>query len=138
MIYNFDDYNEIAYIEKEGNYTLKIIGVAKDSNGDVTQMTANGNEFHKYVCENQEHERINVTLYIIEKAMWKYKAFLTALGIDTKGFQFDTETFDPESLVGKKFVGEVRRQADKMNVETGQLEPSKYYEVAKFYTVDRA
>lgn len=131
--FNLDDIQEQSYLETEGQHTLKIIKVAEDEDGNTTQVTANGNEFHKYVCETQNHEKIYVTLYILEKAMWKYKAFLSALGLDTKGLVFDSDTFDPESLVGKFFIGEVKRCPDKLNIETGLKEQSKYFEVVKFY-----
>lgn len=134
--FNLDDVKENSYIEKEGTYTLKIVKVAEDDDGCTTQMTANGNEFHKYICETKEGEKISVTLYLVDKAMWKYKAFLSACGIDTNGFVFDTDDFDPESLIGKKFKGEVRRCPAKINVETGAKEESKYFEVAKFYPIE--
>ena len=53
---------------------------------------------------------------------------------DTKGFVIDTEEFDPETLIGKKFVGEIRRCPAKINVETGVKEESKYFEIVKFYS----
>lgn len=132
--FNLDNVQESSYIDKEGIYTLKIVKVAGDEDGCTTQTTANGNEFHKYICETRDGEKISLTLYLVDKAMWKYKAFLTALGIDTKGFVIDTEEFDPETLIGKKFVGEIRRCPAKINVETGVKEESKYFEIVKFYS----
>lgn len=135
--FNLDDVKEQSYIEKEGNYTLKITGVATDTDGNTTQLSANkGTEFHKYICETKDGERIYVTQYITANSMWKYKAFLSACGINVKGFVMDTDEFDPETLVGKKFVGEVRRCPAKINVVTGEKEESKYYEVAKFMPVE--
>lgn len=131
--FNLDDVKEIKYIEQEGEHTLKIVKVAEDEFGNTTQVSANKNtEFHKYVCENREGEKINVTLYITENSMWKYKAFLSALGVNVKGFVMDTDKFDPETLVGKKFVGEVKRCAPKLNIATNEYEQSKYFEVVKF------
>lgn len=135
--YNLDDIKENSYIEKEGTYTLKVTKVAKDDDGNVTQISANKNtEFHKYICENKDGEMISITLYITENSMWKYRAFLSACGVNVKGFVFDTDTFVPETLVGKKFVGEVRRCAPKMNIVTGEKEESKYFEVVKFTPVE--
>jgi hypothetical protein len=135
-VYNFDDIQESKYIGTEGSYTLKIIKVAEDEFGNTTQVSANKNtEFHKYVCENQEHEKINVTLYITSNSMWKYRDFMKACGVDTKGFVMDTDKFDPETMVGKKFVGEVKRCAPKLNIATNEYEPSKYFEVVKFLPV---
>lgn len=135
-VFNLDEVQEQSYIDKEGTYTLKVVKVAEDEDGNTTQLTANGNEYHKYICETQEHERISLSLYLVAKAMWKYKAFLTACGVTTKGMVIDTDEFDPATLVGKKFVGEVRRCADVMDVETGEKVPSKYFEITKFYTVE--
>ena len=42
----------------------------------------------------------------------------------------------PQTLVGKKFIGEVQKQPDRLNVLTGMKEESKDYEVAKFYPVE--
>ena len=131
--FNLDDVKESKYIEQEGEHTLKIVKVAEDEFGNTTQVSANKNtEFHKYVCENREGEKINVTLYITENSMWKYKAFLSALGVNVKGFVMDTDEFDPETLVGKKFVGDVKRCAPKLNIATNEYEQSKYFEVVKF------
>lgn len=135
--FNLDDVKESKYIEQEGEHTLKIVKVAEDEFGNTTQVSANKNtEFHKYVCENKEGEKINVTLYITENSMWKYKAFLSALGVNVKGFVMDTEVFDPETLVGKKFIGSVSRCAPKLNIATNEYEQSKYFEVVKFMPVE--
>jgi hypothetical protein len=135
--FNLDDVKESKYIEQEGEHTLKIVKVAEDEFGNTTQVSANKNtEFHKYVCENREGEKINVTLYITENSMWKYKAFLSAIGVNVKGFVMDTDEFDPETLVGKKFVGEVKRCAPKLNIATNEYEQSKYFEVVKFMPVE--
>lgn len=132
--YNWDDIQETEYINEEGKYTLKIVDIAKDEDGNITQETANGKEFHKYICETKDKERINVTLYLVEKALWKYKSFVKALGLEAKG----NVNFDelPKSLVGRKFIGEVKRCAPKMNVETGEMEESKYFEVTKYYPIE--
>ena len=126
-IQNWDDVVETSYISEEGVYTLKVI---KHDSKD----TANGNECHVYTCQTKDGDQINVNLYLVEKALWKYKAFVKACGLEAKG----TVNFDelPKSLVGRKFKGEVKRQPDKLNVETGLPEPSKYFEVVKFYPVE--
>lgn len=126
-IQNWDDVVETSYINEEGRYTLKITKFE-------TKQTANGNECHVYLCENKEKEQIKVNLYLVDKALWKYKAFVKALGMEAKG-QVNFEEL-PKSLIGRKFIGEVKRQPDTINVETGLSEPSKYFEVAKFYPVE--
>lgn len=125
-ITNWDEIEESKYIDTEGSYTLKIVKFE-------SKETANGNECHVYTCETQDKEKINVNLYVVDKALWKYKNFIKACGLEAKGeINWDNLT---KSLIGKKFIGEVRRQPDKPNVVTGEMEQSKYFEVAKFYHV---
>lgn len=134
MVKNWDDITESSFIDEEGKYTFKIKEVVKNDAGEITQTTANGNSFHKYLCETQDGARINVSLYLVDKALWKYKAFVKACGLTTTGVvDFDTL---PNALVGRKFIGEVKRQPDRINVETGLPEQSKYFEVVKFYPVE--
>lgn len=126
-IKNWDDIVETSYIDEEGRYTLKIVSFDK-------KTTANGNDCHVFTCQNKEGAQINVNLYLVDKALWKYKAFVKALGLPTNG-NVDLDDL-PKTLIGRKFIGEVKRQPDKINVETGLPEPSKYFEVAKFYPVE--
>ena len=132
--FNLDDVKEQSYINAEGRYTLKIVDVAKDTDGCITQETATGTPFHKYVCEDRDGNRINNSLYMSEKAMWRYKSFLVAVGVDVKGMVIDTETFDPRTLIGKKFEADVVRCQPKLN-EKGEYEESKYFEIDKFYPI---
>ena len=125
-IFNWDDIQEKAYIEEEGRYTLKIMSFEN-------KTTASGNECHNYTCQTKDGEQINVSLYLTEKSMWKYKNFVKACGLLTEGPVNLTEL--PKQLIGKKFEGEVKRQADKLNVETGEYEKSKYFEVVKYFRV---
>ena len=133
-IKNWDDIVESSYINEEGKYTLKIVEVVKDENGNATLTSANGKEYHKYVCQTKEGEKISVSLYLVDNALWKYKAFVKACGLPTTGM-VDFNTL-PQMLLGRKFIGEVKRQPDKINVETGLPEQSKYFDVAKFYPVE--
>lgn len=133
-IFNWDDVQETSYINQEGTYTLKIIDAAKDDEGNVTQTSANGKPFHRYICETQDHEKISVSLYLIENAMWKYKAFVKACGLEAKG-GVDLTTL-PFKLIGRKFIGEVKKQPARQNVVTGVVEESKYYEVVKFLPIE--
>lgn len=124
MLKNWDDYAENEYINQEGRYLLKIIGFEE-------KTTANDKVCHVFSCENIDHEKINVNLYLVDKAMWKYKMFVKACGVEAKG-QFDTQEF-PKTLIGKKFIGEVRRQPDRTDIVTGDVIPGKYMEVKNFY-----
>lgn len=124
--YNLDDIKESSYIDKAGKYTLTI----KSYKADVSQ---NNKEFHKYECESEDGGKISVTLYLIDNAMWKYKAFMKACGLPGTGV-VNLDTL-PQTLVGKRFVGEVQKQPDRIDIVTGNKVESKYYEVAKFYPV---
>lgn len=132
---NWDETNSSTYINAEGNYTLKITEVAKDKEGNTTQVSANQKEFHKYMCETRDGEKISVTLYLVEAAMWKYKKFLEALGLDLKDY---TNVYDiPNRIVGKKFVGVVKSKIiSKVDVESGLPEEKTVYEVAEFKKVE--
>jgi len=124
MEINWDDVKESSFIDQEGTYTLKIKSFEE-------KETANGNACHVYECVTRDGEKIKLSLYLAEKALWKYKAFLKACGLNPTGV-VDSSTLG-NALVGKKFIGEVKRQAPRPNIETGELEESKYFEVAKFY-----
>lgn len=126
-IVNWDDVTETSFISEEGKYTLKIVEHKRTT-------TANGNECDVYSCQTKDGEKINVSLYLVDKAMWKYKRFAKACGLNVSG-STDLDEL-PKTFIGKKFVGLVKRQPDKLNVETGLPEKSKYFEVAEFYPVE--
>lgn len=126
--FNWDNIKESSYISNEGKYTLTIKKVT------IGESQTNHTEYHKYECESNDGEKINVTLYLSDTAMWKYKNFVKACGLTAKGID-NLDTL-PNTLVGKKFVGEVKKQADKIDVVTGNKIESKYYEVTKFYPVE--
>ena len=125
--FNLDEIKENSYIDKAGKYTLTI---KKFESGE----SQNGTEYHKFYCENADGEMISLALYLVENAMWKYKNFIKACGLPGKGVVNLDEL--PKTLIGKKFIGEVQKQPDKVNVVTGEKEESKYYEVAKFYPIE--
>ena len=133
--FNLDDVKEQSYINEEGEYTLKVVDVATDQDGCITQLTSTGKEFHKFVCEDRDGNRINNSLYLSDKSIWRYKKFLIALGVNVDGMVLDSETFDPRTLIGKKFVASVVRCQPKLNAETGAYEESKYFEIDNFYPI---
>ena len=129
MKFNWEDIEtgESKYIDEEGTYTLKVIDFE-------SSVTANNNECHNYTCETKEGKQIRVDLYLVDKALWKYKAFASACGLNTEG-ACDTEEL-PKLLLGKKFIGEVTRKPDRINIETGMPEQSKYFEVKKYHRIE--
>ena len=126
-MHNWDNDVESKFIDTEGTYTFKITKYE-------SKETPNGNECHTYTCTAEDGGLINLSLYLVEKAMWKYKMFVKACGLKAEGMVNLDEL--PNQLVGKSFVGEVKRQPDKLNIVTGLPEPSKYFEIAKFYAVE--
>lgn len=126
--FNLDEVKESSYINKEGKYTLTV----KTFTSGESQ--ANHTEYHKFECESADGEKISVTLYLVENAMWKYKAFVKACGLPGTGVvNLDTVS---NSLVGRKFIGEVKKQPDRVDIVTGEKTESKYFEVAKFFPVE--
>lgn len=130
---NWDEVKESSYIEKEGRYTFTVTEALKDENGNVTQTSANGKPFHKYLCTSLDGEKITLSLYLVDNALWKYKSFAKSCGLDVKGV-VDMDVL-PSILVGRKFVGEVRRCQPKVNFVTGEKEESKFFEIAKYFPV---
>lgn len=126
-IVNWNDVVESSYIDVEGKYTLKIVE-------HETKDTANGNVCDVFTCQTKDGGKISVNMYRTEKSLWKYKKFLQALKVSTEG-SCDLDAI-AKSVVGKKFEGDVKRCPDKLNIVTGQPEPSKYFEVVKFYPVE--
>ena len=126
-IVNWDEIAESSYIDSEGTYTLKITK-------HETKDTANNNVCDVFTCQTKEGAQINVNMYRTEKSMWKYKKFFQALQIPLSGSS-DLDAI-VKLLVGKKFVADVKRCPDKLNIVTGQPEPSKYFEVVKFYPIE--
>lgn len=130
-IKNWDDIQESSYINQEGRYTLKVIEATKGEDGRYTQTTANGKEFHKYVCSTKEGDKIAVTLWLSDAALWRYKKFASACGVPTTGnVDFDIL---PGSIVGRKFIADVKKQPDKTDIVTGEVKESKFYEVSAFF-----
>jgi len=129
MIYNFDEIKEMEnnYIDKEGNYELKVVDYKVID-------TTNGNICHSYKCETKEGQTTQANLYVTPKALWKYKLFLKALGLEYKG-NIDVSKL-PEKIKGLKFKGFVTRGRPKTttDVATGETitEESKYFEVERF------
>lgn len=126
--FNLDEVKESSYISKEGKYTLTVKAFTSG------ESQANHTEYHKFDCESADGEKISVTLYLVENAMWKYKAFVKACGLSATGIvNLDNLS---SSLVGKKFIGEVKKQPDKVDIVTGEKTESKFFEVAKFHTIE--
>lgn len=120
---NLDAIKDSEYISEEGKYTLTI----KDVEFTTTES---GNSCHNFKCENPDGLKIVLSFYFTEKALWRYKKFLKALGHSATG-NVDEEALS-KSCIGKTFVGDVKRKKPRMNIVTGAMEESKYFEVVDF------
>lgn len=124
MIKNWDEIQESTFIGRTGVYTFKI----KDMDEG---QSSQGTDYHAYTCETKDGETIKVTLYLVDKALWKYKLFVKALGLEAKG-NVDFESL-PKSLIGRKFVGTITARVVKvLDAATGDETDKTFYEVSKF------
>lgn len=124
-IINWDSVEEKSsnYINEAGNYTLKLMSC------EVGE-TANNNPKHTYLCKTQDGKEIKATFVITEKALFRYKMFVKALGLSTSG-SIDIEAL-PKLVIGKKFDAFIDRQKPSIDLVTGQEVESKYFEIKKF------
>lgn len=130
---NWDDVQEEIYITEEGNYTFKIIELLEDVMGNTIQVNPNGKEYHEYKCRTKDGATIKIKMYLSDKALFMYKKLLRACGIDAKG---DMELDNiPNLVLGKKFIGIVKRNPDTIDVATGQSVPSKFFNISDFLPV---
>ena len=120
---SLDEIKTSNYIETEGTYKLKIEKVEFST-------TDNGNDCHNFDCVNEDGLHIGVSFYFTEKALWRYKKFIQALGLAATGTVDEKQLSN--SLVGKEFIGIVRRKKPRQNIVTGEYEESKYFEVVDF------
>ena len=120
---NLDEIKDSEYINEEGKYKLTIKEVDFST-------TDNGNDCHTFKCENEDGLKISVSFYFTEKALWRYRKFLEALGHPGKGNIDEQST--SKSAVGKSFLAEVKRKKPRLNIVTNEMEESKYFEVVSF------
>ena len=117
--------SNFKFYKCSGKYTLKIASFK------AGESTNKGTEYHEYTCETKDKESIRVTLYLVDKALWKYKTLVSATGLEAKGV-VDFNTL-PDSLIGRKFVGVVtERKVKSLDAESGDEVEKTYYEVSKF------
>lgn len=121
-VFNLDNIQETNFINEEGDHTLKI------TNFETKQV--NEKLVHSFTCINRDKQSVKLDLFITEKAMFRYKQLLKALGHDAKG-TIDVSEVSPK-LVGKYFIGTLKRKAPKYNAATNTEEPSKYFDIVDF------
>ena len=60
------------YLTEDGEYVVSISGV------DQGVSTNTGTPYLKFECKTENDEYINISLYLTEKAMWRFKKFIMA------------------------------------------------------------
>lgn len=124
MIYNWEDIKESSFIQQEGTYTFTIKDI------DENTLSRSGEPKHVYTCESENGGLITLQLSLSVKALWKYKQFATACGINTKQGQVDFDAL-PQVLIGKKFIGVVTKSEPQRTI-TGELSDKVYYNITSF------
>ena len=130
---NWDEVQEQNYITQEGDYTFKIVELLEGAMGNTVQVNTNGKEYHEYQCQTKDGATMKMKLYLSTKALFKYKKLLSVCGIDAKG-DMEIEHI-PSLLIGKKFIGVVKRNADTIDVATGLPVQGKYLNITDFKPV---
>ena len=121
-VFNFDEVQESKFINEEGEQLLKIIKF------DIKEV--NDKLVHSFTCINKDKQQIKVDFFITENALWRYKMFISALGISASG-TLDVSIVSPR-LIDKKFIGYIKRKETTVNAVTGIETPSKYFEITTF------
>lgn len=121
---DFSNIEAFTPITADGYYVLKISGY------ETGASEMKGTPYIRFKCVTESNESINVTFYMSEKALWRFKKFMVTLDYEMN------DILDPEELaktaVGKKFIGTVRRCAPSIDPATGEEVESKYFEVTDF------
>lgn len=123
-IVDFTQVKETSFIDKEGVYTFTIKKYEP-------KINSNEKPYDRYFIESVDGEAMMVDFYIQENALFRYKAFLSALGVDVSIKSIDLNTL-PQTLIGKIFIGTVKRRAPQLDLLTGDMVESKYFDIVKF------
>lgn len=123
MIKNWEDIKESSFLQQEGSFTFTVKSV------DASQLSYEGNPKHVYTCETEDGASINLQLSLSDKALWKYKQFANACGLDTSQGQVDFDAL-PNVLLGKKFVGVVKKSEPQKTI-TGEVSDKVYYNITE-------
>lgn len=127
MIINLDnievkEFSDKKYLKEDGEYVVTVSGYEKGT-------TSNGTPYLKFECKTDNEEYISTSLYLSEKAMWKFKKFLLALGHPGVG-GIEVEDAAKQCL-NRRFVV-VCSHRDTVDPVTNEKTQSKYLEVVDF------
>lgn len=106
------------FLSNEGDYTFTITSYEKG------ESSKKGTPYHRFHCVTVDGETTRFDLFITDKAMWRYKALLKAVGAPTDRVMNIDEL--PEKLVGKEFVGVVKEESyNVIDALTGDITETK-------------
>lgn len=121
---DFSNITSFDPISEAGYYKLNIAAY------ETGTSEMKGTPFIRFKCNTDDGKTINITFYMSEKALWRFKKFMKNLGYEMVG------KLDPEELaataIGKSFIGTVKRCAPSIDPATGEEIESKYFEVTDF------
>lgn len=124
MIKNWEDIKESSFLQQEGSFTFTVKDV------DASQLSQAGEPKHVYTCETEDGATISLQLSLSDKALWKYKQFAHACGLDTSQGQVDFDAL-PNIIKGRKFIGVVK-QSEPQKTITGEISDKRYYNIVEF------
>ena len=128
MVINLDgieikEFSDKKYLKEDGEYVVTVVGYEKG-------VTSNGTQYIKFECKTDNDEYISTSLYLTDKALWKFKKFLMALGHPGVG-GIDSEEAAKQCLNRKMIVNCSHRET--VDPVTNEKIASKYLEVVDFY-----
>ena len=117
------EFSDKKYLKEDGEYEVTITGYDKGT-------TSNGTSYLMFECKTDNDEYISTSLYLSDKAMWKFKKFLMALGHPGVG-NIEVEEAAKQCL-NRRFVV-VCSHRDSVDPVTNEKIRSKYLEVVDFF-----
>lgn len=113
-----------TYLKDDGQYEVTVVDYAKGT-ADNT-----GTPYIKFECKTDKDEYISLSLYLTDKAFWKFKKFLTALGHPGTG---NIDVYEAANQCkGRRLVVDCAHR-ETINPITMQKEVGKYLEVVNFF-----
>ena len=111
------------YLTEDGEYVVSITSV------DQGVSTNTGTPYLKFECKTENDEYINISLYLTEKAMWRFKKFIMALGHPGTG------TVNPLQIANQcigRSLKIICNHPETIDPVTNQKVAGKYLEVKDF------
>ena len=120
---DFSNIEAFTPIMADGYYVLKISGY------ETGTSEMKGTPYIRFKCVTESNESINVTFYMSEKALWRFKKFIMALGHPGTG------TVNPLQIANQcigRSLKIVCNHPETIDPVTNQKVAGKYLEVKDF------